>query len=56
MQNPKQDVNIDEVLLTETAAVLKVYVRVYTMILVSVSHKWKHRMWYVLLTQTKDRL
>lgn len=34
-----QDVNVDEVLLTETAAVLKVYVKVYTTILVSVSYE-----------------
>lgn len=55
VQDLKQDVNVDEILLIETTAVLKVYVSLHY-ILVSVSYEWKHRMWCVLLTRTKDRL
>lgn len=29
MQDPKQDVNVDEILLTETVAVIKVYVSLH---------------------------
>lgn len=53
MQDPK-DVNVDEILLTETAAVIKVYVSLHYDF--SISYEWKHRMQYILLTQTKDRL
>lgn len=41
MQDPKQDVNVDEVLLTKPVPVLKVYMTAYNMILLSLSYWMK---------------
>jgi len=38
VQDPKKDVNVDEVLLTKTVAALKAYVRANSTILVSLSY------------------
>lgn len=55
VQNPKQDINVDEILLPETGAVLKVYVSLHYDF--SISFLWMKAQDVICFADTtKDRL